>query len=85
MKTFYRCSIPHCSQIFDTESDCKAHEKIHYSTVSKWKNYELADLLQKIANKAYNDHIDDKVIGIPIDYFEHLLTEAAVRLKGDLN
>lgn len=77
----YQCEF--CSLTFESEADCKCHEKTHICNYKHASNKTIADALCALSNSAYGYRIDSTVMGIPISNFEDLLNEAAKRLKDE--
>lgn len=81
-KTCYECGF--CGELFDTEEECKVHEKSHVRDYLKVSNAEIAEELNYLREFAYDFRICDKVMGMPIDSFKNLMREAARRLNEKL-
>ena len=80
-KICYECEF--CGESFDTEEECKKHEKSHVRDYSEVSNAEIADTLNYLREFAYYYRIGNKVMGMPINSFENLMDEAARRLSDE--
>lgn len=79
--TCYKCEF--CGKSFDTERKCEEHEKSHIRDYSEASNAEIIEELNYLREFAYYYHIGNKVMGMPIDSFKHLMDEAARRLSDE--
>ena len=81
-KTCYECEF--CGKSFDSEEECKEHEKSHVRDYSEVSNAEIIKELNYLREIAYYyHHIGNKVMGMPIDSFKNLMDEAARRLSDE--
>ena len=79
--THYTCDF--CEMEFDTEEECKEHEKSHVRDYSEVSNAEIVEELNYLREFAYYYRIGNKVMGMPIDNFKNLMDEAARRLRDE--
>lgn len=80
-KICYKCEF--CGESFDTEEECKEHEKSHVRDYSEVSNAEITEELNYLREFAYYYRIGNKVMGMPIDSFKNLMDEVARRLSDE--
>lgn len=78
-KMVFTCE--YCGLEFDNEADCEEHEETHIEDYSELSNKDIAKKLDCLSLIAYNYRIGDSVMGMPITNFEHLMDEAAKRVR----
>lgn len=76
----YECEI--CGNLFDNKQECEECEESHIVDFSDRPNDELIRNLNLLGNSAYSYRIGEMVMGLPINSFKSLMSEAAKRL-GD--
>lgn len=78
-KIVFTCE--YCGLEFDNESDCEEHEETHIEDYSELSNKDIAKELERLSLIAYDYRIGHSVMGMPITNFEHLMDEAAKRVR----
>ena len=78
-KMVFTCE--YCGLEFDNEADCEEHEKTHIEDYSESSNKDIAKELDRLSLIAYDYRIGYSVMGMPITNFEHLMDEAAKRVR----
>lgn len=78
-KIVFTCE--YCGLEFDNESDCEEHEETHIEDYSELSNKDIAKELDRLSLIAYDYRIGYSVMGMPITNFEHLMDEAAKRVR----
>lgn len=79
--THYTCDF--CEMEFDTEEECKEHEKSHVRDYSEVSNAEIVEELIYLRSVAYDYHIGNAVMGLPVGSFKNLMDEVARRLRDE--
>ena len=80
-KTCYECEF--CGKSFDTEADCEDHEESHVRNYSEVSNAEIVEELNYLRSVAYDYHIGNAVMGLPVGSFKNLMDEVARRLRDE--
>lgn len=75
----YECEF--CGLAFETEAECERHEETHLCDYKHTPTKTIADALNDLSSRAYDYRIGSTVMGVPISNFQHLLDEAAKRLR----
>lgn len=75
----YECK--YCGKEFVGWDECEEHERTHICNYSDKDTKVIIELLRQLNENAYDYHIGDLVVGMPISNFESLMNEAAKRLE----
>lgn len=81
MRTETRYFCDFCDKSFPTMEEYKKHEATHLIDFNDKTNEEISSALKELADRAWDYHVGESVMGMPADNFVSLVSVAAKRLR----
>lgn len=74
----YYCEL--CGENFDTEEECREHERTHYTNWEEVDNSKIAEYLRNLSDSVFDYRANGTVLGYFVSDLSALMDEAEKRL-----